>query len=871
MSKPAIQATESTLPSSATPMMRQYLEVKSSHPDAIVFYRLGDFYEMFFEDAQIASKLLDLTLTTRGKNDDNPIPMCGVPHHASESYLAKLIELGRKVVICEQVEDAKFAKGLVRREVTRIVTPGTVHEAVSLDASRNNFLLCLTAIGDGFVASLCDITTGKLEYFELGSADKVRDEIARLDVREVIYPEAFRGTKDLDRLFGQDRLYHHAVTDVYFDLDYAQDLIKRYWRVAALEALDLKDVAPELSSLGGLMGYLEETKLLKDGLIAQPVRRKTCEHLFLDETTTAHLEIFRTARDGRRHGSLFWHLDACATPMGSRKLSEILAFPLFNATEINARLNGVEEFTTDALFAENALAKLSLVSDLERLANRFVLGSGTPRDALSLATSLDVLPELKIILTNATAKILKTIAERLLDFGGLTQKIRATVKDDAPLSTKDGGVIQDGVSAELDELRRIQKSGKDFILALERREKELTGISSLKIRYNNVFGYYIEITNAHKDKAPENYVRKQTLANAERYITSELKDYEAKVLGASERIRILETELFAILCDEVKKLATEIKSSADAVALLDVLQGFAHVARKFHYVRPRITSEILVDLKGARHPILERLNPGSHFVPNDIYLDAAGPSEIIITGPNMAGKSTLMRMVALTCLMGQAGSFVPCDKATLGLADRIFTRVGAHDHLQKGLSTFMVEMVETAKILREATPRSLIFLDEIGRGTSTFDGLSIAWAVAEDLHDRLRARTLFATHYHELCDLSEERKGIKNYHMAVKEWNGEIIFLRKLSVGGTNRSYGVVVAGMAGLPESVIKRAKGVLKLLELKDLSFQNDLSRENSQQMSLFQSDESAIIKELKNADVNAMTPLEALNFLAALKTKA
>lgn len=867
MVNPALQSSASE-PNSTTPMMRQYLEIKSRHPEAIVFYRLGDFYEMFFEDAQIASKLLDLTLTTRGKNDDNPVPMCGIPHHASESYVAKLITFGRKVVICEQIEDPKFAKGIVRREVTRIVTPGTVHETESLESTRNNFLMCLAANSTGFEASVCDITTGKLEYFNLPDADKVRDEIARLDVRELIYPESLRSNKELAGLFGKGQVYHHAVTDLYFDLDYARDLIKRYWRVSSLEALNLKDVAPELASLGGLMGYLEETKLLKSDLIAQPIRRLAGKHLFLDETTTAHLEIFRTERDDRRHGSLFWHLDACATPMGSRKLGEVLRLPLCYTEDINARLSAVEELLTDDLLAEALAAKLAFISDMERLANRFVLHTATPRDALSLALSLENLPGLKEILGKTSSKLLQSLGERLSSFNDATNRIRATIKEEPPLSAKDGGIINDGVNAELDELRHIEKSGKNYILEMERREKERTGISSLKIRYNNVFGYYIEITNTHKDKAPPDYVRKQTLTNAERYITDELKNYEAKVLGAGERIRTLESEIFTMLCDDVRAVVSDIKESADAVALLDVLNAFAHVSRKYRYVRPNITTEILLDLKGARHPILERLNPGENFVPNDLFLDTLS-SEIIITGPNMAGKSTLMRMTALIAIMGQVGCFVPCDKAILGLTDRIFTRVGAHDHLQKGLSTFMVEMVETAKILREATARSLIFLDEIGRGTSTFDGLSIAWAVAEDLHDRVKARTLFATHYHELCDLSEKRGGIKNYHMAVKEWNGEIIFLRKLNFGGTNRSYGVVVAGMAGIPQAVIRRAKDVLKLLELKDLSFQNDLNRENSPQMSLFQETEPAIIKKLKNADVNAMTPLEALNFLADLKS--
>lgn len=862
---------------SATPMMRQYFEIKKNYPDAILFYRLGDFYEMFYDDAIIASQILDLTLTSRNKNDDNPVPLCGVPYHAGDGYIAKLIEKGKKVVVCEQVEDPKMAKGIVKREVTRIVTPGTVLEEESLKAGQSNFILCLYPVTSTFFGALCDVTTGKLEYLTLTSASQVLDEIARCDIRELIYPEVHRSQKEIQFIINQKPdLYHHAVSDLYFDLDFARDQILTHFKLKSLSTLTLEESSPALRVLGGVFGYLREAKILHDDLLQYPRARHVTDHLLLDESTTAHLELFKTERNRDRVGTLLWHLDECQTPMGSRLLHHFLSAPLKDIAEITQRQDTVAELKNNNTLLEDLLPQLKAIGDLERITNRFILKSATPRDALRLQVGLTVLSQIQTALTKTETALLKKMSAHLPDFSELCAQVQKTIKEDAPLSLKDGGFIADGVHPGLDELRLIERSGKNFILDMEQREKERTGIGSLKIRYNAVFGYFIEITNTHKHKAPADYIRKQTLANAERYITDELKDYEAKVLGASERIKNLEQDIFAELVQSISTQATNIKVAATEIALLDVLQAFAVTAKRFHYTRPVVQENRVLELRGARHPILEHLHRVEAFVPNDVPINADTDTvEMIITGPNMAGKSTLMRMTALIVIMAQMGAFVPCDTAVIGVCDRIFTRVGAHDHLQKGLSTFMVEMVETAKILREATAQSLVLLDEIGRGTSTFDGLSIAWAVAEDLHDRIGARTLFATHYHELCDLADQRTGIKNFHMAVKEWNGEIIFLRKLVAGGTNRSYGVAVASMAGLPAAVVKRARAVLKLLEIKDLSFQSDLNaNQTPQQLPLFEgtpTPEPAVLTELRAASLDTMTPLDALNFLAKLKEMA
>ncbi len=859
------------IPTTVTPMMRQYLELKASHPDAIVFYRLGDFYEMFFDDAHVASKILDLTLTARNKNSDEAVPMCGVPYHAAAGYIAKLIENGKKVVVCEQTEDPKLAKGIVKREVTQVVSPGVVLDDQSLSARTNNYLMACVKSQNKFTVVLSDVTTGEVEYFHAESISEVYDEIATRGVREVIYPESQTHDADFKNLsLNFTRLYHHGVSTIYADADFAGDLLIKYYGVPSLDILNLGEGSENIAALGLILGYLGEVKTLTPGLLAHPRHRVRGEHLILDENTIRNLEIFKTMRDDRNHGTLLWHLDMCQTPMGSRKLADCLRMPLLDKTAIGKRLDAVEALVTQNQILSDLSDALKDMADVERLANKVLVKSANARDLSALALGLSKLPRLREIAVAIQTTLTSELALGVADFSEAVKRIEATLAAELPHTIREGGLIAQGVSHELDELREIEKSGKGYIAALEAKEKEATGINSLKIRYNNVFGYYIEITNTHKDKAPAHYHRKQTLSNAERYITDELKQYESKVLGASERIKTLEYEIFCTLRDEVATFCPEIKTAARAVAMLDVLAAFAHVAREFRCVRPEITDSSVIDLKGARHPVLERLSPGENFVPNDIILND-DKRVMIITGPNMAGKSTLMRQVGLIAIMAQAGAFVPCDEAQIGLCDRVFTRVGAHDHLQKGLSTFMVEMVETAAILREATSRSLVLLDEIGRGTSTFDGLSIAWAVAEDINNRVKARTLFATHYHELCDMAETHLGIVNFHMAVKEYAGQIVFLRQLKAGATNRSYGVAVAAMAGLPREVIARAKEILKLLEVKDLSFQSDLEKKDTGQMSIFDVPESELVKRLKEIDVNRLTPIEALNLIQELKDMA
>lgn len=862
---------------SLTPLMRQYFSIKADYPDAILFFHLGDFFEMFYDDAIIAAKILDLTLTSRNKNQENSTPLCGVPVHTADGYIARLVQAGKKVVVCEQVEDPKTAKGLVKRAVTRVVSPGMVFEEATLSAKANNYLMAIHPVETGFCFALTDASTGTLRTGSVSDAERLREIISLFNVREIVYAEKIKGSGELKKVIpAESRIYHHSIADLYFSTDYAREQLLLTFQVAHTSALGLDGEGAQLiPALGGIIGVLNEAKLLRPGLLSHPVPMHFSKKMQLDEVTLAHLEITSAQNIFRGEGTLLRHMDQCQTVMGSRYLVEWLTSPLFDVGEITRRHESVAELTNDGTRLEGIRSVLSQLPDFERLANRFLAQAPGPRELTSLAAGLSCLPELRLRAGTFATSLLKELTGNIVFFPELVRLITTTLIDDPPLSSKEGGFVRDGVSSELDELRALEKDSKGMLAQMEVREKQRTGISSLKVRFNSVFGYYIEITHTHRDKVPADYIRKQTLTNAERYITEELKTFEQKILSAAERIRALEASLLADLRLAVQNEVAGIKKMAQAIASIDILTSFAHTAKKHDYTCPQMLEKSVLDLVGASHPVLA-VNSRDEFVTNDIFLSSPETIQLMITGPNMAGKSTLMRMTALIVIMAHAGSFVPCAQARIGITDRIFTRVGAHDNLHKGMSTFMVEMVETAKILREATEKSLVLLDEIGRGTSTFDGLSIAWAVAEDLHDRIRARTLFATHYHELCDLAEKCPGISNHTMSVKEWNGQVIFMRKLVKGSANRSYGVVVAGMAGLPRAVVGRAREILALLEEKDMSFQSELKIRGKTQMSLFDTQEKHAeniervkspqwLHEFRETQFNNISPLQALNLLA------
>lgn len=847
--------------------MRQYLSVKEKYQDAILFYRLGDFYEMFFDDALKASRLLDLTLTSRNKNQENAVALCGVPAHSALSYINKLIGLGEKVAICEQMEDPKTAKGIVKREVVRVFTPGAVLDPDCLEGKTANHLVAITQDQGRLGLAIADVSTGSFKCFEFDDASKMLDELARLEAREMLIDAAEEGLSwvlELKSRFSAVRI--NALPGWHFDADFGRELFEKYYQTR-MEGLGLVGWDLAARSGGALLSYLNDNKLLKEGLLSRPQMEFFSHTLALDDSAKRNLELIKTLADGKTQGSLLWVLDQAQTAMGSRKIKEWLLFPLLSREGILARHEAVGELVRQTAFSQNLGSLMAGMADLERLINRVLAEIATPRDVKALADSLEKVPLLKGNLFPAAARLLKQIQGELVDFQGLTVRIKSTLLDEPGLSYKDGGIIRDGVHPTLDELRDIERNGKSTIATLENAERESTGIGSLKIRFNRVFGYYIEITHLHREKIPAHYIRKQTLANVERYITPELKEYEDKVLRSGERIRELESQIFLELRSSIAALTAPLKQTAQALAHLDALLSLGLVARENRYVCPEIVEEPVLSIVGGRHPVVEKIHFEEPFVPNDLELDARGERILLITGPNMAGKSTVMRQTALICIMAQMGSFVPAASARVGIVDRVFTRIGASDHLLKGQSTFMVEMLETAYILNQATNRSLILLDEIGRGTSTFDGLSIAWAVAETLHDQIQARTLFATHYHELTDLADEKKGIRNMQMAVKEWNGQVRFLRQLKPGAINRSYGVAVAASAGLPPPTVRRAREILKILEEKDLAFESQVLR-GPHQPSLFEAGESAVEKKLREVDINELTPLGALNWVAALK---
>ncbi|MDO8519215.1 MAG: DNA mismatch repair protein MutS [Deltaproteobacteria bacterium] len=851
--------------SQTTPMMRQYLSVKEKHRDAILFFRLGDFYEMFFEDAEKASKLLDLTLTSRNKNQEGSVPLCGIPVVASQGYIQKLLALGHKIAICEQTEDPALAKGIVRREVVQVLTPGLVLDPECLEGKAANYLAALCLKDGAWGIACADITTGAFKLTELKTAHLMQDEILRLSPREILTDG--KCDEEIKKLKGSlPQARFTLLSGFSFDPDFGRELYARTFK-ADPEGLGLKGFPAASQAGSALLSYLDETKFLKSGLLSRPALYHSSGAMVLDNGAIRNLELLKTNVEGGTQGSLMGLLDETKTVMGSRLLKEWLLYPLVEASEIKRRQGGVAEFVSSPLLLEEVRSLLSNVSDLERIVNRVLAEKANARDLAGLAHSLAKIPPLLEFLVKTISPIMADLRCRLNSLPELRAEIIRALVDDPPFEIREGGLIREGYNAELDELRDIERGGKSVISAMEAKERVATGINSLKIRFNSVFGYYIEITHAHSDKVPAHYIRRQTLTTAERYITPELKEYEEKVLRAGERIRDLEYRLFVQLRQKVAGEHVSIKQTAAALSALDAVASLAQVALERRYSMPVIVEEPVLEITRGRHPVIEAVYRDEPFVPNDIRLNGENCRLMLITGPNMAGKSTVMRQAALTVIMAQMGGFVPAESARVGIVDRIFTRIGSSDHLQKGQSTFMVEMLETAHILAHATKRSLIILDEVGRGTSTFDGLSIAWALCETLHDTVKARTFFATHYHELTDLAEEKKGIKNFHMSVSEWNGEIRFLRELKEGGVSRSYGVAVAAMAGIPPATISRAREILKLLENKDLEFASRAASPQTQP-SLFEEKNEQVCAELKNLDLNSLTPLEALNWLASAK---
>ena len=866
----------------ATPMVQQYLSIKQQHPDAILFYRMGDFYEMFFEDAKIASRILEIALTSRNKKDEKPIPMCGVPHHAAQGYIARLIEHGFKVAVCEQVEDPAKAKGLVKRDVVRVITPGVVLDTQILDARANNFLMALSFWQGRYGIAHLDVSTGTFRVTESKDFDKVADECRRIEPSEMLVAESHRETpeiKAITKTLAGSSL--NFLKDEDFEFDSAKARLLRQFSTHSLEGFGCKEWRAGIAAAGALLWYVDETQKAELVHITGIASYSLSDFMVVDEASKRNLELFETIWAGTKRGSLLGIMDETITAMGARMLRAWLQYPLLDPEQIKLRLDAVEEAKETQLARRSVRKALQEVHDLERLNGRIALDRCNARDLIALKHSIERLPKIHYLVQGFTSQLFLKITSQWDDLADVAGLIEEAISDDPPLGTRDGGMIKPGFDAGLDDLVQNGREGKDWISRLETKERQATGINSLKVGFNKVFGYYVEVSKTHIESVPAHYVRKQTLVNAERYITEDLKAYESKVLGAEEKRTRLEYELFCEVRKSVASSNRRIARMADAVSNLDVLLALAELADQNGYVKPVVHGGDSLSLKESRHPVIEKLVSSERFVPNTIEMDHTEQQVLIITGPNMAGKSTLLRQVALLVLMAQIGSFVPAEAASIGIVDRIFTRVGALDNLAEGQSTFMVEMQETANILNNATERSLVILDEIGRGTSTFDGLSIAWAVAEYLHDwkNRGTKALFATHYHELTDLSLTKPRVKNYNVAVKEWNEEVIFLRKLVVGGTNRSYGIQVARLAGIPVQVLNRAREILKNIESGELDgagkpvfarTKKPGDKDASVQLSLFTTADEIVINTLKKLDISNMTPLEALNQLNALRER-
>ena len=871
-----------------SPMMQNYIDTKEAYKDCILFYRLGDFYEMFYDDALTASKELELTLTGKNCGLKERAPMCGVPFHAAQLYINKLVKKGYKVAICEQVEDPREAKGLVKREVTRIATPGTNIDMETLNEESNNFIMCIYYSEDVYGIAVSDITTGIFLTTEVNDARKLVDEIYKFTPSEIICNEAFTVSGfDFDDLKMHLSAVVFPLEPWFFDDDMCEEALKRQFGVGDISGLGLTKKSSLTVASAALVQYLSESQKGGIGQIRTINIYNVSDYMILDSATRRNLELTETMLEKTKKGSLLYVLDKTKTAMGARMIRTFLEQPLTDKIQINKRLDAVEAFKDDLILREEIREYLAPIYDLERLMGKINYHSANPRDLIAFANSIRMLPPVRELLLDSKVTTVRELGEGLDTLEDLCALIDKSINEDAPVAIKDGGIIKTGYSDKVDSLRNAKTEGKKWLAQLEAEDKERTGIKNLRIKYNRVFGYYFEVTNSFLELVPDDYIRKQTLTNAERYTTERLKELEDTILNAEDKLFSLEYDMFVDIRERLAKEVDRILASAGIIAMADAYASLGYVASANNYIRPSINEKGIIDIKDGRHPVVEQLTKDEMFVANDTYLDNSSNRISVITGPNMAGKSTYMRQVALIVLMAQIGSFVPASKANIGIVDRIFTRVGASDDLASGRSTFMVEMTEVANILRNATPRSLLILDEIGRGTSTFDGLSIAWAVIEFISNTklLGAKTLFATHYHELTELEGKIPSVNNYCIAVKEQKGNIVFLRKIVKGGADRSYGIAVAKLAGLPESVINRANELVSQLSENDISAsvrsiastteKNKILKKSDDvdrgQMSLFDtiSDEE-IISELMDLDCNNMTPMEALNALGMLQSK-
>ena len=870
-----------------TPMMEQYFEIKNKYKDCILFYRLGDFYEMFYEDALTASKELEITLTGKNCGQEERAPMCGVPFHSCEPYISKLVERGYRVAICEQVEDPKAAKGIVKRDVIRVVTPGTNTMAQSLDETRNNYIMSVFCENELFGVAVCDLSTGEFRTTQVEHQDALFDEMNKFQPSEIICNDGFCICgMDFDFIREKIGAVITPVESYYFETDHCEKMILEQYHLINLDGIGLADYPFGIIASGGLLQYLHETQKTSLSHLMELIPYSTQNYMFLYSSTRRNLELCETLREKSKKGSLLWVLDKTKTAMGARMLRKMVEQPLIHKQSIMERLDAVEMLKDNVMAREELREYMNSIYDLERLTMKISYRSANPRDLISFKTSIKYLPYIKDILAQFSKGLLAKMAEDLDTLEDLYELLEQSIEEDPPIPIKEGGIIKDGFHEEVDHLKKAKTEGKTWLAELEEREREKTGIKNLRVRFNKVFGYYIEVTNSYKDLVPDYYIRRQTLANAERYITEELEELAKTILGAEDKLCALEYELYVDIREKLAAQMDRIQKTAHVIAWIDAFASLALTAEQNGYVRPTINQKGSIDIKEGRHPVVEKMMKGDLFVSNDTLLDHKKNRVNIITGPNMAGKSTYMRQTALIVLMAQIGSFVPAKSASIGLVDRIFTRVGASDDLASGQSTFMVEMSEVANILRNATKDSLLILDEIGRGTSTFDGLSIAWAVVEYIAGSALsgAKTLFATHYHELTELEGKLPGVNNYCIAVQEKGDNIIFLRKIIKGSADKSYGIQVAKLAGVPDQVIERAKEIAQELEQSDITANTkNISRrkettEEPVQLSLFDTmgimpvemKESPVETELKQADLANMTPIQALNYLYELQKK-